>query len=162
MTTNRALLPTLLAAAALLALAAGCATQNTPTGELGSAATGTGAPATLPSGPTATTPAAGATTPGPTKTKLVLGTPKAAAEHLYAAWQARDTAKALLGASASAVTTLFAHTWTSGTYFFGGCTMPTAPSECDYNWSGGIVAMKIDGSASAGFRVTSVSFGNAG
>ncbi len=102
-----------------------------------------------------------ATSPS-TAPPLILTTPQAAAEHLYNAWKANDTAAASLGASSSAATALFAKTWLADTYFFGGCTQPTAPSECDYNWSGGVIAMMITGDPVAGFQVSSVSFGNAG
>jgi hypothetical protein len=91
-----------------------------------------------------------------------LTTPQSAAEHLYNAWKANDAASASLGASSSAVTVLFAKVWQADTYFFGGCTEPTAPSECDYNWSGGVIAMTITGDPAAGFHVSAVSFGNAG
>jgi hypothetical protein len=137
-----------------LALAAGCAP--------GGSDTPTDAGPTVTDPPTAveTTPAA--TTPAPAPTAPTLTTPQAAAEHLYTAWQAGDRATALLAASDAAVDEIFTMAWTADTYFFGGCTEPTAPSECDYNWSGGIIAMMIEGDATAGFRVVSVSAGSAG
>ncbi len=98
----------------------------------------------------------------PSPPPLALTTPQAAAEHLYNAWKANDATSASVGASATAVAALFAKTWQADTYFFGGCTEPAAPSECDYNWSDGIIAMKIIGDPVAGFQVSAVSFGNAG
>lgn len=144
--------PSVLVPAVLaLAVAAGCALGGSDT------------PAD--SSPTVTAPptTAAATTPAsPEPTAPTLTTPQAAAEHLYTAWQAGDRATALLAASDAAVDELFTMAWTAETYFFGGCTEPTAPTECDYNWSGGIIAMAIEGDATTGFRVVSVSAGNAG
>lgn len=141
-----------------IALASGCTPGTSDSGtppassSAGAYTTETAPPTTAP--PTTAVPT---TPPAP-----VLTTPQAAAEHLYNAWKAGDKPTALLAASDSAVTTLFATKWKASTYFFGGCTEPTAPSECDYNWSGGVIAMKIDGTATAGFRVIKVSMGSAG
>jgi hypothetical protein len=146
----RAVFPAVLA----LALAVGCSGSDTPAGP---SPTVTDPPTTA-----ATTSASPTTTAPPAPTAPTLTTPQAAAEHLYHAWQAGDRATALLAASAAAVDEIFTMAWTADTYFFGGCTEPTAPSECDYNWSGGIIAMMIEGDATAGFRVVSVSAGSAG
>jgi hypothetical protein len=143
--------------AAMIALVAACNNGGQPasnpsgTGTIGQVdPTSSGSPTPPCCGP-----------PSPTST-LILATPQAAAEHLYNSWKANDAASASVGATSSAVTALFAKAWKADTYFFGGCTQPTAPSECDYNWSGGIIAMMITGDPVAGFQVSSVSFGNAG
>lgn len=155
MKISRSLVPAALAAVAI-ALVGACTSSPsgtpTPTGAATSAAA-TGAPTSA----SAPTTAASSAPVAP-----ILTTPQAAAEHLYNAWVAKDKPTALLAASTTAVNALFAKTWKSGTYFFGGCTLPTAPSECDYNWSGGIIAMTIAGDATTGFRVTAVSTGSAG
>jgi hypothetical protein len=132
---------------------------------VGGCAKDTGNSVTPPSAtstPTASTVASPTAVPTTTAPAPILTTPQAAAEHLYNAWKTNDKATALLAASSSAVNALFAMKWKASTYFFGGCTQPTAPSECDYNWAAGVIAMKIDGDAMAGFRVTSVSTGSAG
>jgi hypothetical protein len=139
---------------AALALVGGCAQDTGNDTPPPTATSTTGSFPTAGSSPTAAT-----TTTSP---PLILKTPKAAAEHLYNAWKANDKATARLGASSSAVDALFAKKWKAGTYFFGGCTVPTAPSECDYNWAGGVIAMTIEGNATAGFKVTKVSMGSAG
>jgi hypothetical protein len=144
-------------------VAAGCSLGKggtaapAPTAGSTSAATTTAPPT-----PPCCTPPPSTTPPPTTAPPLILTTPQAAAEHLYNAWKANDKTAAALGASSAAVAALFAKKWKSGVYFFGGCTEPVAPSECDYNWSGGIIAMKIDGNKTAGFRVVSVSTGSAG
>ena len=145
--------------AAAVALVGGCSpgtnnnsTPPTATTPAGSSQLGSATP-TVPA-----TTAPPPTTPPP----LVLTTPQAAAEHLYNAWKANDKPTARLAASSAAVDALFAKKWKASTYFFGGCTEPVAPSECDYNWAGGIIAMKIAGDKTAGFRVTAVSTGSAG
>lgn len=147
-----------IALAAAVVLAGGCALGRTGS---------SGGPKESPVGGVTTTPPAPTPTPTPTPAKttpppLILKTPQAAAEHLYNAWKANDKPTALLAASSSAVTALFKIKWKTGVYFFGGCTTPTAPSECDYNWAGGIIAMHISGNATSGFKVTSVSTGSAG
>jgi hypothetical protein len=63
------------------------------------------------------------------------------------------------GASADAVSTLFAKPWSTNTYTFGGCSDST---ECDYNYAAGVVAMTIDGNDTTGYTVSKVSFGSAG
>ena len=139
--------------AVIVALLGACASGSN--GEQpGSNPSGTGALGEIDSTTSASPPA--------TAPPLILTTPQAAAEHLYNAWKANDAASASLGASSAAVTALFAKVWRADTYFFGGCTQPTAPSECDYNWSGGIIAMTITGDPAVGFHVSAVSFGNAG
>ncbi len=138
--------------AVTMALLGACASRGSNGGQPGSNPSGTGAIGEV--GSTASA--------SPTAPPLILTTPQSAAEHLYNAWMANDQASASLGASSSAVTALFANMWQANTYFFGGCTEPTAPSECDYNWSGGIIAMMITGDPAAGFQVSAVSFGNAG
>jgi len=156
MTRNRPVWALLLATAA--AVLVGCSPGNTNAGgnqALGSAASSA---TTAPPTTAASTPSPVVTTPPP----LILTSPKAAAEHLYDAWRTRNRTAALQGAATGAVDTLFAKTWQANTYFFGGCTTPTAPSECDYNWAQGALAMKISGNATAGFRVDTVSFGSAG
>jgi hypothetical protein len=149
---SRNVLATVLVTAAV-ALAGGCAPGASNGDTTPPAATTTSTPASVASPTVVTTT---------TKPPLILTTPQAAAEHLYNAWMANDKATALLAATKSAVDALFAMKWKAGTYFFGGCTQPTAPSECDYNWAAGIIAMKIDGNATAGFRVIAVSTGSAG
>jgi hypothetical protein len=143
----------------MMALLGACAPGSNGE-QLESNPSGTGAIGEIDS--TASASPSPACSPCSTAPPLVLTTPQSAAEHLYNAWKANDQASASLGASSSAVTTLFAKTWQADTYFFGGCTEPTAPSECDYNWSGGIIAMMITGDPAAGFKVSTVSFGNAG
>jgi hypothetical protein len=141
--------------AVMIALLGACSSEQPASNPSGSGTIGqidgttTGPPSPVVSSPSTTPP-------------LILTTPQAAAEHLYNAWKANDAASASLGASSSAVTALFAKTWQANTYFFGGCTQPTAPSECDYNWSGGVIAMMITGDPVVGFQVSAVSFGNAG
>jgi len=145
--------------AVIAALLGGCASGNN--GEQpGSNPSGTGAIGEIDS--TASASPSAVCNPCSTPPPLILTTPQAAAEHLYNAWKANDMASAGLGASSSAVTALFAKAWQADTYFFGGCTEPSAPSECDYNWAGGIVAMTITGDPAVGFQVSAVSFGNAG
>jgi hypothetical protein len=93
---------------------------------------------------------------------LVLASDQAAAEHLYEAWQANDEQAALQGATSAAVEALFARDWGADTYFWGGCTGPDL-WECQYNSAQGVVIiMKTDGDSTAGWKVVSVSFGNAG
>jgi hypothetical protein len=145
--------------AAAVVLAGGCAL-----GRAGS----DGGPKSSPVGGATTTPPPSTPTPTPVVTTtpppppLILTTPQAAAEHLYNAWKANNKPDALRGATTSAVTALFKIKWKTGVYFFGGCTTPTAPSECDYNWASGIIAMHISGNATSGFKVTSVGTGSAG
>ena len=145
--------------AVMIALLSACASGSN--GEQpASNPSGTGGIGQLDSTASASPTSGGA--PTTTAPPLILTTPQSAAEHLYNAWKANDPASASMGASSSAVTTLFANTWQADKYFFGGCTQPTAPSECDYNWSGGIIAMMITGDPVAGFQVSAVSFCNAG
>jgi hypothetical protein len=119
-------------------------------------ASSTGSPSATSSPSAATSP----TTPPPTTpAALILKTPKEAAEHLYNAWKAGDKPAALLGASSSAVDSLFSEAWTDKPYFFGGCSTDT---ECDYNYAAGVIKMTIAGSAATGYKVTAVERGNAG
>jgi hypothetical protein len=144
----------------MIALLAACTRGGSNGGQPASNPSGTGAIGQL-DGTASGSPSPAGTSPS-TAPPLILTTPQAAAEHLYNAWKANDTASASLGASSAAVTALFAKTWQADTYFFGGCTQPAAPSECDYNWSGGVIALMITGDPVAGFEVSAVSFGNAG
>lgn len=100
-----------------------------------------------------------ATATATTAPPLKFTTPMAAATHLYDAWKAGDKATARQGASAAAVAALFAKTWKSGTYFFGGCSTDT---QCQYNFATGAIMLTIGGNASAGYTVTNVEFGSAG
>jgi hypothetical protein len=98
--------------------------------------------------------------PSPTASTLVLASDQEAAEHLYEAWQANDRQTAGLGASAAAVDALFGTAWQPD-YFWGGCTGPDL-WECQYNSAQVAVIMKLEEDPVTGWKVVSVSFGNAG
>jgi hypothetical protein len=144
--------PILIAVIATTSIAA--CTSSTPTA--GSSPTAPPA-ATAPASPPATvapSPSASAS-PSP----QIFSTPTSAAQHLYAAWKANDRTDAAIGASPAAVHALFTRHWTSGTYFFGGCSTHT---ECDYNFSTGAIRMTLTGTATTGYKVTAIAIGNAG
>jgi hypothetical protein len=121
------------------------------------ASTGTASTGSSPSAASSTTPTA-APSASPVASAPILTTAESAAKHLYAAWQAGDQATAAQGASAAAVSGLFAKAWADNTYFFGGCS----GTECDYNYAAGVVKMTVTGDVSTGFTVSAVEFSSAG
>lgn len=150
---RRKLAVTSIACTALVLVLSGC-TGSTPAPTVTATVT-----AAAPSTPVpAVTVTVAASTPAPA-TPAVFTTMAAAAKHLYASWEAGDKVAATEGASASAVDALFARTWKSGVYFFGGCDDTTG---CQYNFDTGAINMKISGNASSGYTVTAVTFGSAG
>ena len=146
--------PSIACAALVLALS-GC-TGSTPAPTV--TATVTEAPYAPSTPAPAVTVTVTASTPA-TAAPAVFTTMAAAAQHLYAAWEAGDKVAAADGASTSAIDALFAHAWKSGAYFFGGCDDTTG---CQYNFATGVIDMKISGNASSGYTVTAVTFGSAG
>jgi hypothetical protein len=85
--------------------------------------------------------------------------PAKAADHLFDAWQAGDRELALQAASASAVRALFAIEPTPRPHF-SGCRSVNLGFDCQYGYShdNGIwyLIMRVEGGASAGYRVASV------
>jgi hypothetical protein len=144
-----------LGVAAALGLLAACSSA----GKEGSGALGTPAPTVTATVTATASVTATATVTATAAAPAKLTTPEAAATHLYNAWRAGDKTTAAQGASAAAVTALFTKTWKASTYFFGGCS---TASQCQYNFATGAIMMTISGSASAGYTVTKVEFGNAG
>jgi hypothetical protein len=143
--------------AAVIGLLAGCSSSGK--GGAGALGTPDPTPAATATATATVTATATATVTATASAPAKLTTPEAAAKHLYNAWMAGDKTTAGQGAASSAVTALFAKTWKTGTYFFGGCSTAT---QCQYNYATGAIMMTISGSASAGYVVTNVEFGSAG
>jgi len=148
-----------LGCAAALALGA-CNSSGTPSG--GGTLSSPIATPTVTVTATATATVTKTVTPKPAQTHTSFTTPKAAAEHLYNAWKNDDRPGALQGATKYAVDSLFATGWVDNTYFFGGCTQNSGPSECDYNTSSGAYRMMIIPAPGGGYLVDELLIGNAG
>jgi hypothetical protein len=130
---------------------AGTATQGGSGG--GSGATGGGATRT-----TGRTTDVTATTGKPTGPPRI-SDPARAAAHLFDAWQGGDRELALQAASPSAVRALFAIDPTPRPHF-SACRSVNLGFDCQYGYShdNGIwfITMRVEGGASAGYRVASV------
>ncbi len=101
------------------------------------------------------------TRPASTPTRTIrdrITNPEVAARGLYEAWKAGDRAKALKSASQAAVNRLFAQPWTSSDLQFMGCNNRDAGFDCFYYYEGGGLNLRVEGGASAGYRVESVEF----
>ena len=86
--------------------------------------------------------------------------PEAAAQKLYSAYKSCNRPAALKAASPRAVRKLFGQRCQPGDpkWQFMGCEKTGSSRLCSYYYEGGAVSMRVVGSASAGYRVTSVSF----
>lgn len=89
-----------------------------------------------------------------------ISTPESAAKKLYSAWKKHDRSAARLVASNSAVNQLFKTRFTGDApdWQFQGCEKRRGGYNCSFSYEGGGVTMRVAGGASAGYRVTSVSF----
>jgi hypothetical protein len=108
---------------------------------------------------TARAPTTHATTGEPSG-PLRISDPAKAADHLFDAWQSgRDSRLALLAASTQAVQTLFAIEPTPRPRF-SGCQFRNLGFACRYGYSDAngvlLIDMRVEGGASAGYRVVSV------
>jgi hypothetical protein len=87
-----------------------------------------------------------------------LSTPDQAAAHLFLAWQQGKRNEASQFASEAAVNTLFAHPYTGPEPTFQGCDQQVDHFNCAYRYEGGAILFRVEGGASAGYRVASVDF----
>lgn len=83
------------------------------------------------------------------------GTPEDAATHLYAAWRSGDRDKAALSGAPAAVNFLFALPDYPGGFVLTGCTFRDTGYDCRFEGAADAVVMRVQGGASAGWRVTS-------
>ncbi len=86
--------------------------------------------------------------------------PEVAAKRLYGAWKKSDRPAARRVASRSAVNQLFKTRFTGDApdWQFQGCERRGSGYDCSYSYEGGAAIMRVTGSASAGFLVSSVKF----
>ena len=96
------------------------------------------------------------TTIGKNTTPAKLTTPDAAATHLFLAWQKNNRIEAAQYASDAAVNSLFAHPYTGPEPTFQGCEHQVDHYNCGYQTPGSAIIFRVEGSASAGYRVGSV------
>ena len=104
-----------------------------------------------------TGPATTATTSPPNSTPDNLGrfrTPEDAATHLYEAWRTGDRNKAALSGQPAAVNFLFSLPDYPGGFALTGCTFRDAGYDCRFEGAADAVVMRVQGGASAGWRVT--------
>ena len=87
-----------------------------------------------------------------------VSTAEGAAKGLYNAWKRNDRRAALRVAAAAAVNKVFKTRYTGPGWEFNGCEKQRGGYNCFYRYEGGGVNMRVTGTASAGYRVRSVSF----
>ncbi len=87
---------------------------------------------------------------------LRFSTPAASAKHLLDTWRAGDRAAALQAASKSAVNAMFSLANRSDPPKPLGCTFRSVGFDCAYTGDGGRLIMRVEGGASAGWFVVSV------
>lgn len=85
-----------------------------------------------------------------------VSSPEGAAKSLYSAWKAHSRTAALKVASTAAVNKLFKTRWTGPDLKFMGCEKRARAYDCSYYYEGGALIMRVGGSASAGYKVSSV------
>ena len=77
--------------------------------------------------------------------------------HLYNAWQAGDAAKARLSGHPAAVDFLFALPDYPGGFLLRGCVLRDGGYDCRFEGAAEALVMRVEGGASARWRVTAVS-----
>jgi hypothetical protein len=98
----------------------------------------------------------------PTTTAPAVGvkatTAESASSQLFDAWKAGDKTKAKQVADDAAVNELFSHPYTGPSPTFEGCEAGSGKTVCSYSYEGGGMFFTVEGSAAAGYRVTSVDY----
>ena len=125
---------------------------------------------TTTSGPSRTTTTSTASSPRSTTTSTTsppvdpdsvdpgrFGRPEDAATHLYNAWRAGDREKAALSGQPGAVSYLFSLPEYPGGFTLQGCSYRDAGYDCRFEGAAEALLMRVEGRASAGWRVVAVS-----
>ncbi len=131
------------------------------------AAAGSTTSATASATTTTRRPATSSTAPPTTRRSVITPAPDAlgrftdpadAANHLYNSWKAANRPEAETAASAGAVDSLFARPWQGPDYTLGGCTNREFGFDCRFAQGGSSLLMRVEGGASAGYHVETVTF----
>jgi hypothetical protein len=107
---------------------------------------------------TATTSASSSGTTGTSSggsSSQKLTSPEQAAAHLFLAWKDGDKNEAKQFATDAAVNELFKQKYTGPEPSFQGCDQQGNQFNCVYRYEGGAMIFRVEGSAAAGYRVTS-------
>jgi hypothetical protein len=94
----------------------------------------------------------------PTAAGVKATTAESASSQLFDAWKAGDKTKAKQVAGDAAVNELFSHPYTGPSPTFEGCEAGSGKTVCSYSYEGGGMFFTVEGSAAAGYRVTSVDY----
>ena len=137
----------------VLVTAAACSSKKKDTAGTTTSVTASAASTVTPSsapGSATTNPSAG----GAVKAT----TAESASNQLFEAWKANDKAKARQVANEASVTELFSHPYTGPSPDFQGCEQDGSEYLCSYTYEGGAMQFTVEGSATAGYRVTNVDY----
>ena len=141
------------AAAVVVVLASGCSLNDDGPNLAGNATT---VPGDLSRVTSSTTPAA--TTAPALSASGVLTSPEAAAAWLFNAWRNGNRTSAGRFASDAAVETLFGHDFNQPAPAFESCSSGGGLTVCLYTFSGGSIAMYVNGDATSGYTVNAVDY----